>query len=295
MVKVHNGWESRNFNEIEHLASHATSPNSPRPPAQRRGSPRISLQGATERSQDLNAAIGYPNHPNSIHVPEPPRQVAGFSDPLELHPNGENYPQGPSKAFDARATRFTFNPNSAQRRQQRTNVAPKIGTHIPTPTSTRIHGVSTPTPAEQDAVDTLLFMSSPANSANFGRGRNGLSTANSSSQTSPTKSNFTKPGSRGSSGFGPVPASLPKSASISSDEDMTRASWVRGTGPAERLPRNPGWPGTGDQSFDQLMTEMREYDSKASDRKQTHGSAFTARDTRYKTPRNVGSSGVERA
>ena len=193
MVKVNNGWQSNTIDEVESLASQKGSPSSSTSTLHGRlnlTSPRTAianLQGQTNSMPASQAPIAdfdlysrsdqpsrtyesfwrdhstssYPSHRNSqSQVTSPPSK--------SLAPPADIRPTPTSRRSDT--PKFSKPPiisgqrsnspylNAGPRTPHRTDF--RDGTSIQTPTQKTIQ--------EQDAIETLLFMSSPGNSGNMG-------------------------------------------------------------------------------------------------------------------------------
>ncbi|KAI9709855.1 MAG: hypothetical protein M1828_002350 [Chrysothrix sp. TS-e1954] len=157
LVKVQNGWESRSIDEVENLAYRLTSPITNNVPghSEHLHSPRSDASIVYAQSRGLTNSTVSPSRPSTSYAAWN-AQVAS------------SYPEG--KGVDQRvplAPAPDLYPQQRSRRSHGHGHRPRLSTvsaaHLYTP------GTTTPTPQEQDAVDTLLFMSSPANSANYKR------------------------------------------------------------------------------------------------------------------------------
>ena len=204
MVKVQNGWQDRTIDEVESLASRQSSMAPPTPTMQQtQGSPRreglypITIGHSSDRSTALprersstphgsgrpspkghnivgGQALLYPN-------PEPPRSIQQHSNGSR---NGPSYHGKHSTNQSPRlAPAFDVPPFDARRAAQphpprlKTNNFSNLSNHstastlLSNPPSTPppkhaslAKSPSSTTPMEQDAIETLLTMSSPGNS-----------------------------------------------------------------------------------------------------------------------------------
>ncbi|KAH7163391.1 hypothetical protein B0J13DRAFT_431719 [Dactylonectria estremocensis] len=169
MVKVNHGWQSNSLDEVESLASHAASPTSSTSTVHRRhgssASPRLAISSAP------TASAPSPYEPvTQLRISNsPPRISSGkpaLAPPASIQPS-INMPA----------------PRSNPRRNSNPHYTPTLLSHS--------HSASPHTPAhptvqtgsrsrndpilfsphqnvrEQDAIESLLFMSSPGNSANL--------------------------------------------------------------------------------------------------------------------------------
>lgn len=245
MIKVQNGWEHKTLNEVERLAMH--SPNfSPRSRGAfaraRQGERRVDgaahaaanphYKGRSRGVSDaavmqatmalyqqpgLSSAMTVEDVPNpfrsvpQLATPRPGRaERVSPTEPLQGRPVSSNGVSQPA------------NGNAAQWKQQ------------PFPT---LRG-STPTPQEQDALDSLVSMSSPAHSVRYSRKHpngtsNAASTAASSLQGSPTRTGFPPTGVASKPGSMPPPALRSQSSrgsgsSTGLEAMVTRNSALRG-------------------------------------------------------------------
>ena len=195
MVKVNNGWQSNTIDEVESLASQKGSPASSTSTLHGRlnllTSPRTAianLQGQTNSMPATQAPIA--DFDLYSRSDQPSRTYESFwrdhsttSYPSQRHSSHAQVTSPPSKSLappaDIRPTptsrrsdapKFGKPPtipgqrsnspylNAAPRTPHRTDF--RDGTSIQTPTQKTIQ--------EQDAIETLLFMSSPGNSGNMG-------------------------------------------------------------------------------------------------------------------------------
>lgn len=171
MIKVNHGWQSNSLDEVESLASHAASPTSSTSTVHRRhgssASPRLAISSAPAAS----ALSPYEPVSQLRRSNSPPRTASGkpaLGPPASIQP---------SMSMPA--------PRSNPRRNSNPHYTPTLLSHS--------HSASPHTPAqptvqtgsrsrnivdpilfsphqnvrEQDAIESLLFMSSPGNSANL--------------------------------------------------------------------------------------------------------------------------------
>ncbi|KAG5971511.1 hypothetical protein E4U55_001218 [Claviceps digitariae] len=177
MVKVNHGWQGRSLDEVESLASQAASPTS----------------STSTVHQSRNGSSVSPRLP--ISASPPPRMYFAGNEPTNRQRrNSDSHPSSLSSrpTLAPPATIQPSLPMSAPRSNPRRNSNPRYtptmlshshsaspSTHSSNPPSNqghlRAHG-STVEPIihsphknvrEQDAIETLLFMSSPGNSANL--------------------------------------------------------------------------------------------------------------------------------
>ncbi|KPM38042.1 hypothetical protein AK830_g8509 [Neonectria ditissima] len=171
MVKVNHGWQSNSLEEVESLASHAASPTSSTSTVHRRhgssASPRLAISSApTASAPSLYEPVAQLRRSNS-----PPRTSTGkpgLGPPASIQP---------SMSMPA--------PRSNPRRNSNPHYTPTLLSHShsasphtpaqPTvQTGSRSRNIADPilfsphqNVREQDAIESLLFMSSPGNSANL--------------------------------------------------------------------------------------------------------------------------------
>ncbi|KAF4636883.1 hypothetical protein G7Y89_g1213 [Cudoniella acicularis] len=216
MVKVNNGWQSNSIDEVESLASQAGSPTSSTSTLHGRRSlitsPRTAianLQGQTSGPSqspadfDLYSANGqpsrtyesfwrdhsatnpahrYPSHP-SASSPPPSKSLA---PPADIRPTPTSRRSGTPK-FSKPPTIPGQHSNSSLR-----SSAPRTPNRNDYRDNTIIQTPTQKTIQEQDAIETLLFMSSPGNSGNMGPNFPGRSQA--SPQQSPLRAEFSMQG-----------------------------------------------------------------------------------------------------
>ncbi|KAL1860550.1 hypothetical protein Daus18300_009183 [Diaporthe australafricana] len=208
LLKVNNGWESRNINQVETLASRGGSPassNSTIP-----GAPRSS---ASPRIQTSHAPTPLTPHAASLPIPTPEETSRGALASPTSHSSNSRLLDIPSLAPPV-----SIEPHHSEANSRR-NPNPK---HTPNFLPPQPHHASPRTPSlaslnlspdprglqpagdpmvvspthnnrEKDAMEALLFMSSPGNPANlkqlprasqpFERVRNGASAAFTSQRT----------------------------------------------------------------------------------------------------------------
>lgn len=208
MIKVNNGWESRNINQVENLASRGGSPassNSTIPGAPRSSaSPRIQTSHAptplTPHAAPLpipvpeNTSRGAPTSPASQSANLQLLDVPSLGPPVSIqpHPIGGNPRRNPNPKHTP-----NFPPPQPHHASPRT---PSLASLNLSPGPKGLQAAEDPmvvSPThnnrEKDAMEALLSMSSPGNSANlkqfpraaqpFERVRNGASAAFTSQRT----------------------------------------------------------------------------------------------------------------
>ncbi|KAM3076176.1 hypothetical protein ACMFMG_006312 [Clarireedia jacksonii] len=220
MVKVNNGWESNSINEVETLASQAGSPTSSTSTFNNRrnilASPRAVIakkqgQGSRDvfgprtavdfdlyprpeipsrtyesfwRDHSANGAHSRPtlHHPSS-------QKSKSLAPPADIRPtvssrrSDPKFPRPPSMpGHSSVGSHRSFNNNSAPRTP---NIRPSdFGS------TEKAITPSQKTLQEQDAIETLLFMSSPGNSNNMGPALPPSQRAQISPQNSPLRAEF---------------------------------------------------------------------------------------------------------
>ncbi|KAI6778050.1 uncharacterized protein J7T54_007658 [Emericellopsis cladophorae] len=165
MIKVNNGWQYRSLNEVETLASQGVSPTSSTstPGHRRNGSSASPQMGARPMVHFVDGPV--PRRKSN----SPPRlgHQQGLAPPASIRPSVGMAPTGshPRRNSNTRYTptmlsqsRSAGGPRTpAQLSALQTNLLrPGAQVQLPQPNN-----------REQDAIETLLFMSSPNNSANL--------------------------------------------------------------------------------------------------------------------------------
>ncbi|KAH7260437.1 hypothetical protein NW759_010680 [Fusarium solani] len=172
MIKVNHGWQSNSLEEVETLASHAASPTSSTSTVHRRqgssASPRIRLNAAPSSSAPLPYDSARQrrksNSPPSSSLPKPT-----LAPPAAIQPSlNTNVPRS--------NPRRNSNPHRTPTLLSHSHTAsPHTPAQLPTlQTGSRSRTTGDPmlfsphqNVREQDAIESLLFMSSPGNSANL--------------------------------------------------------------------------------------------------------------------------------
>ncbi|KAK0390170.1 hypothetical protein NLU13_3742 [Sarocladium strictum] len=163
MLKVQNGWQSNSLDEVESMASQAASPTSSNSTINRFSdiaSPRIPLpSGAVQYGGDEVR-----HRPQSL---SPPAQVVskpGLAPPASIRPSAGTHPNK-RRHSNARpppklhTTGHNASPNLPSQ------ASPLVTAHL-RPQDRAMYSPHQNV-REQDAIETLLFMSSPGNSANM--------------------------------------------------------------------------------------------------------------------------------
>jgi hypothetical protein len=182
MLKVQHGWESQSLDQIETNAVAADSyPNSPIVPPSRRRS--LSSEGylASPLVYNANPSRAFQNAITFGLSSEDTYSATGFG-PLSL-----GYPEQYGHAHSILAPAARISSSATRKQQNRRSLneygrrppslsKPGYSSHLPDPSmpTTPKYGNSSQSgmsmlqnQAEMDAVDTLLFMSSPGNSGNM--------------------------------------------------------------------------------------------------------------------------------
>ncbi len=255
MVKVQNGLETRSIHEIESLAWQLSSPNSVTTVRSRQvlPSPHTTMAEMNRRSRDLTS-ITSPGYSTATR-PGTASSDWSYSDGNLMSQNISDIRDGPVPSL-APAPNLTSSRHSRRSNGRSANSQPPRLSTTLSPTKSRPPHlrVTTPTPQEQEVVDTLIFMSSPANSARFHHSsRNGLTTADSSAQCSPLRTEFAVPAKR-ANGF-------QRDGSRSSEEEViwrSPADQERQTKRRSLGVRGPSAGLRNERDVETLLDEMRE-------------------------------------
>ncbi|KAI0399351.1 hypothetical protein F4802DRAFT_590020 [Xylaria palmicola] len=192
MVKVNNGWQSHSIDEVESLASRAASPTSStstlhgRHASSARASPRITLAGFRPNASNPLSTTTSPvaQHPPSrTHEPiwretvskipsttSPISQVPTLAPPAPIQPRQSlsTHPRRNSNARYTPAYLSHSHHTSPHTPLQPSPLQSTPGQHtLRTPNVDPILFSPPQNLREQEALETLLFMSSPGNSANL--------------------------------------------------------------------------------------------------------------------------------
>lgn len=192
MCKVNNGWQSHSIDEVESLASQAGSPTSSNSTLQGRRnlitSPRTVIANIQEHSANIPSITQPPlgdfdlysrheqpsrtyesfwrdhsttNHPTyRQHQPVNSPQINRLAPPADIRPTASSRRSDSSKL--SRPPRMPSHGSNSPRTGPSTPHRPDFRDNPAIQTSTQ------KTLQEQDAIETLLFMSSPGNSGNMG-------------------------------------------------------------------------------------------------------------------------------
>lgn len=175
MVKVNNGWQAHNLDQIETLASQAVSPASTASTTTRRragssASPQLTggMLAHAALSNGLGLSVTAPRKLSS----SPPSAMANrptLAPPAPIRPSAEGRATSPPKSTNPRRnSNPTYTPTLLSHSHS-ASTTPGVGGE------NRLHQRGPPenllqsphqNVREQDAIETLLFMSSPNNSAN---------------------------------------------------------------------------------------------------------------------------------
>ncbi|KAI1128968.1 hypothetical protein F5Y10DRAFT_162956 [Nemania abortiva] len=189
MVKVNNGWQSHSIDEVESLASQAASPTSSTSTLHGRhgssASPRIPLSGFRQVASNPSSMTTSPvvQHPQArtyesfwresvSRIPSttsPVSQVPALAPPAPIQPR-QSLPTNPRRNSNARYTPAYLSQSHHSSPHTPSQPSPLQGTPGPhqlrTPNVDPILFSPPQNLREQEALETLLFMSSPGNSAN---------------------------------------------------------------------------------------------------------------------------------
>jgi hypothetical protein len=217
MVKVNNGWQSNTIDEVESLASQAGSPTSSTSTLHGRRNPITSPRAAIASIQEhanvpINTITRAPTSdfdlysrtepaqltyesfwrghstavppPRSSHITSPSSSKAGLAPPADIRPEPSSrrshtpkFSKPPTIPGQGSSSSHTSMPRTPNRGDFNIESKP-----LQTPTQKTIQ--------EQDAIETLLFMSSPGNSGNMGHQFPGSRTNQTSPQNSPLRAEF---------------------------------------------------------------------------------------------------------
>ncbi|KAF2962670.1 hypothetical protein GQX73_g10904 [Xylaria multiplex] len=189
MVKVNNGWQSHSIDEVESLASQAASPTSSTSTLHGRhcssASPRISLAGFRQAVSNPPSMTTSPifQHPqgrtyetysresaSKISSTSSISQVPTLAPPAPIRPR-QALPTNPRRNSNARYTPAYLAQSHHSSPHTPSQPSPLQGTpsqhHIHSPNVDPILFSPPQNLREQEALETLLFMSSPGNSANL--------------------------------------------------------------------------------------------------------------------------------
>ncbi|PQE26213.1 cyclin-dependent kinase protein [Rutstroemia sp. NJR-2017a BBW] len=288
MVKVNNGWESNSINEVETLASQAGSPTSststfnnrrniltspraviankqgqgsrdvfgPRTPVDFDLYPRPEIPSRTYesfwRDHSVNGAHSRPAaHPSSS------QQSKSLAPPADIRPtvssrrSDPKFSRPPSiPGYSSTGSRRSFHNNSAPR-------TPNIRPSDFGPTE-KAMTPSQKTLQEQDAIETLLFMSSPGNSNNMGLSLPQSKRAQISPQHSPLRAEFSLQAAQ--NGRNTMPG-IQNSRRVEFAESVSSATSETGSGLAVNnkdvlRKEGPNSKGSRREAIEKLLDEM---------------------------------------
>ncbi|KAI1358195.1 hypothetical protein F5Y08DRAFT_125219 [Xylaria arbuscula] len=192
MVKVNNGWQGHSIDEIESLASQAASPTSStstlhgRHASSATASPRIALTGYRQVASQPSSMTTSPvfqhpqgrafesywrdNGPKLPGIASPVSQVPTLAPPAPIQPR-QALPTNPRRNSNARYTPAYLSHSHQSSPHTPLQPSPLQSTpgqyHVRTPSVDPILFSPPQNLREQEALETLLFMSSPGNSANL--------------------------------------------------------------------------------------------------------------------------------
>ena len=191
MLKVQNGWESRTIDEIEAMTSQHGSPMSLTSPwRQTAAGPRLQPSAAaTHASQVLNGSLRTDQPPTSAHLPYSASAIPNSTAPSLAPPVDFGAKANPRRTtLSGRVPPHLDGTNNSNLSASSISSAASAHSGPLIPVTPPLHDtpatLQTPsqraTASERDAIETLLFMSSPGNSQTF---RNGASSVRPLSQT----------------------------------------------------------------------------------------------------------------
>ncbi|KAI1419422.1 hypothetical protein F5Y12DRAFT_250023 [Xylaria sp. FL1777] len=190
MVKVNNGWQSHSIDEVESLASQAASPASSTSTLHGRhgssASPRVSLAGFRQTASNPSSMTTSPviQHPQGrayesywresvSKIPSttsPVSQVPTLAPPAPIQPR-QALPTNPRRNSSTRYTPAYLSQSHHSSPHTPSQPSPLQSTpgqhYLRTPNIDPILFSPPQNLREQEALETLLFMSSPGNSANL--------------------------------------------------------------------------------------------------------------------------------
>ncbi|KAG8419594.1 hypothetical protein J3458_004450 [Metarhizium acridum] len=173
MVKVNNGWQARNLDEVESLASQATSPASSTSTVHRRkgssASPRLPATAMSSRAQFTHESMNFKGKsasPPSANSDKPTLAPPASIQPCSPMPAPRSNPRRNSNPRYTPTMLSHSHSASAHASAQTTPISNGIGrsqSHL----DANMYSPHHKNVREQDAIETLLFMSSPGNSASL--------------------------------------------------------------------------------------------------------------------------------
>ncbi|KAI1163791.1 hypothetical protein F5B18DRAFT_618172 [Nemania serpens] len=191
MVKVNNGWQGHSIDEVESLASHAASPTSSTSTLPGRhgasASPRISLAGFRQAashpsSMTTSPVIQHPQarpydsfwregHSGHSRMPSTTSSVSHvptLAPPAPIQPR-QAFPPNPRRNSNARYTPAYLSHHSSPHTPTQPSPLQSPSTHhtLRSPNVDPILFSPPQNVREQEALETLMFMSSPGNSASL--------------------------------------------------------------------------------------------------------------------------------
>jgi len=198
MVKVQNGWEQHSIDQVENMvATQSSSPASvlDGTPRSKYQSPRDATMNRNRYSRDLSLPMSAQAHMASITSSAPAVGYPGYQRGAASYgPVLNAQGAGLAPAPDLTSARRTYQVDDrlSESSGSSGNVASKYSSKAITHARTASLRANTPTQQEQDAIETLLGMSSPGPATAF---------ANSQS-TSPKRAEFAVPQQHDRPGYG---------------------------------------------------------------------------------------------
>ncbi|KAJ6786613.1 hypothetical protein PWT90_08201 [Aphanocladium album] len=167
MMKVNHGWQSRSLDEVESLASQAASPVSSNSTLHRRQSSSTSPRPPPTSAAQVHFALDPVEPRRKSHSPPGRSSKPGLAPPAPIQPSlskqSSNSRRNPIPRHPPALLTHSQSASAASNHSPRQHADAGVGV------------VSSSQPVysphqnvrEQDAIETLLFMSSPGNSANL--------------------------------------------------------------------------------------------------------------------------------
>jgi hypothetical protein len=182
MVKVNNGWQSHNIDQVESLASHAVSPTSSNSTLPGRhgnsASPRLASLRGSNNTTPASAVHSHfegswpaGSHSGPASTLASPMALS-LAPPISLQPaapllRGNHHPRRNSNPAYSPAQLLPRSHHGSPQTPQQTHHHARSLAAVGTPNVDPILFSPHQNVREQDAIETLLFMSSPGNSANL--------------------------------------------------------------------------------------------------------------------------------
>lgn len=172
MIKVTNGWQSHSLEEVESLASQGASPvssNSPLP--RRKSSSSTSPKPGPSSSAQVHFALDPVVVPRKSHSPPVRPSKPALAPPAPIQPSLSKHPSNMRRNTTSRhppaLLTHSHSASAAHHSPQRHLDAGAMSSSQPTRPPEGLMYSPHQNVREQDAIETLLFMSSPGNSTNL--------------------------------------------------------------------------------------------------------------------------------